>query len=238
MAEPHPAGVKEPGTPAVDPAGEETDSPETTGNPRRGRIPRRVLLWYIGGALAVVALVVSGLVAWNAVNSDSTVLSQVAGSRIAKDPQNPGMVTYTDPGTRFRLDFPSSWRTSVIGGADVRLLAGPGNDDLISVRVVTLDTDSSGSPTQASIRPYLDTIVQEPTVRIVRRDEITMDRLPGWYYVYTFTDSKTHREGVHAQYFILRGSELYSIVFQALPASDFSRLAPVYQQVANSIQFY
>lgn len=201
-------------------------------------MPLRRLLWLIGGVLAVIALAASGIFAWQSINHDSTVLTQVSGTQIARDPQDPGQLVYTDSGTRFRLRFPASWSTRDVGGADVRLLAGPGGGDLISVRVVTLDTGSTAAPTPASLRPYLDTIVQEPTVKVVRRDQIVMDQMPGWYYVYTFADSSTHAEGIHAQYFIIRGSQLYSITFQALPASDFSRLAPTYQQVANSIRFY
>lgn len=230
MADPHPAEVIEPDTGTADPG--------SRVRVRLREMPLRQRLWLAGGVIAVAALAVSGVLAWQAVNTDNNVLTQVAGTQIAKDPQHPGQVIFTDPATRMRLDFPASWQTRQVGGADVRLLAGPGNDDLISVRVDTLDTGSSAPPTPASLKPYLDTIVEEPTVKIVREDQIVMDHLPGLYYVYTFTDSATHKEGVHAQYFVIRGSQLYSIVFQALPASDFSTMAPAYQQVANSIQFY
>lgn len=198
----------------------------------------RQKVWIAGGVIAVIALLIAGGLAWQATSQGSAVLSQVAGTQITSDPHHPGQDLYTDSGTKFRLDFPASWSTRAVGGADVRLLAGPGGGDLMSIRVVTLDTGSSGSPTAVSLKPYLDTIVNEPTVKIVREDQIVMDNLPGWYYVYTFTDSTSHAQGVHAQYFLIRGSQLYSIVFQALPTSDFAKLAPVYQQVANSIQFY
>ncbi|MBO0821796.1 MAG: hypothetical protein J2P26_13215, partial [Nocardiopsaceae bacterium] len=166
------------------------------------------------------------------------VLTQVAGTSMAKDPHNPNLIDYTDPGTKFKLSFPASWSTRDIGGSDVRLLAGPGNGDLMSVRVDTLDTGSSAAPTQDSLEPYLNAIVQGDGVKIITRDKIQMGNLPGWYYVYTFTDSSSKQEGIHAQYFIIRGNQLYSIVFQALPLDDFHKLATTYQQVANSIRFY
>lgn len=194
-------------------------------------------LWVAGGVVAVIALIVVGWYAWQATETGGDVLAQVAQTQITKDPHNPGQDIYTDSGTKFRLEFPATWSTRSVGGADIRLLAGPGGGDLMSVRVVTLDTGGT-PPTPASLKPYLDTIVNEPTVKIVREDQIVMDKLPGWYYTYTFVDSSTHLQGVHAQYFITRGSQLYSIVFQALPTPDFNKLAPVYQKVANSIQFY
>jgi hypothetical protein len=242
MADRPPAEVIEPESPEDEAARERADSDaqkaqETTAASTR-RMPLRRLLWLAGGVAAVVALAVAGFLTWQSINADGNVLTQVAGTQITKDPQHPGLVTFTDPETRFRLDFPASWQTRQVGGADVRLLAGPGNDDLISVRVDTLDTGSSSPPTTASLKPYLDTIIQEPTVKVVQQAQIAMDHLPGWYYVYTFTDSTTHAEGIHAQYFIVRGNQLYSIVFQALPATDFSKMAATYQQIANSIRFY
>lgn len=208
---------------------------------RKPKMDLRQKLWVSGGVIAVIALIIAGVLAYQATSAGDHALSQVAGTKISQDPQHPGQDLYTDPGNRFRLDFPSSWTTRAIGGADVRLLAGPGGNlggDLVSVRVDTLDTGSSTPPTPASLKPYLDTIVNEPTVKIIREDQIILDKLPGMYYVYTFTDSSSHAQGVHAQYFIIRGNALYSIVFQALPTTDFAKLAPVYQQVANSIHFY
>lgn len=227
----------DPEEPGPDAAAAAASGAGKAAGPRR-RMPLGQLLWIIGGVVAVIALGVAGFVTWQVTSASKSVLAQVPGTRITRDAQDPSQVTFTDSGTRFRLSFPASWSTRDVGGADVRLLAGPGGGDLMSVRVVTLNTGSSSPPSPTSLRPYLDTIVQEPTVKIVQRAQIVMDKLPGWYYVYTFTDSSTHRVGVHAQYFIIRGSQLYSIVFQALPSSDFSKLAPVYQKVANSIQFF
>jgi hypothetical protein len=216
-------------------SGVDSEAGPTAGanQPRRGS--RRRLLWRIAGVAAVVVLVVCGFVTWQAFNNDSKVLSQVAGTQTARDPKNPALVTYTDNETRLRLSFPGSWTTRVAGGADVRLIAGPGNGDLMSVRVVNLDTGTN-PPTPTNLKPYLDTIVDEPGVTVLQQNQTTMNGQQGWYYVYTFQNG--NQTGLHAQYFIIRGQQLYSIVFQALPESDFARLAPTYQQVANSIRFY
>jgi hypothetical protein len=205
---------------------------------KANRWSKRRLFWTIGGVLAAIALGVCGFVTWQALNQDDKVLNQVAGTQTNPDPQNPGMVSYTDSETRMRISFPGAWATKRAGGADVRLVAGPGNGDLLSVRVVSLDTGTSGPPTPTSLKPYLDTIVNEPGVTMLQQNQIDMNHVPGWYYVYTFKDGPTGAQGIHAQYFAIRGNQLYSIVFQALPESDFQALAPVYQQIANSIQFY
>lgn len=208
------------------------------GTARRRWWPSKRLLWTIGGFAAVVVLLVCGVLTWQALNQDNKTLTQVAGTQIGRDPRNPALATYDDSETRFRLSFPVSWATQRVGGADVRLVAGPGGGDLMSIRVVSLDTGSAAPPTPDSLKPYLDTIVNEPGVTMLQQNQISMGALTGWYYVYTFQDSATKAQGIHNQYFMIRGNQLYSIVFQALPQSDFSPLAPVYQQVVNSIQFY
>lgn len=196
------------------------------------------LLWTVGGVFAAVALLVIGALTWQALNQDQKSVTQAQGTQIDKDPQNPALATCDDKETRFRVSFPANWGTQRVGGADVRLVAGPGNGNLMSVRVVSLDTGASGPPTPTSLKPYLDTIVNEPGVTMLQQNQITISNLPGWYYAYTFKDTASGATGVHNQYFIIRGNQLYSIVFQALPQSDFAALAPVYQQVVNSLQFY
>lgn len=218
---------------------ETTDHPVAAANAPSGRgLSWRRILWVTGGFLAAVILGICATVTWQALDHDDEVRSQVAGTQSTQTPQQPGMVTSTDDETRFRINFPGSWATRKTGGADVRLVAGPGGGNLMSVRVVSLDTGAGGPPTPAGIKPYLDTIVNEPGVTVLQQNQTQIGGLPGWYYVYSFTDPATKQQGVHAQYFALRGSQLYSIVFQALPASDFGRLAPTYQQIANSIQFF
>jgi hypothetical protein len=200
------------------------------------RPDRRRWLWRAGGAVAALALVTAAITTWRVIDHDQKLITNVSGTRTQQDATHPGYVTFTDSETGFRLELPAAWSTRVAGTADVRLVAGPGGDNLMSVRVATLDTGTA-NPTAAGLRPYFDTIVNQPTTHILQRTKIDIDGVPGWYYVYTFKDASSGQVGVHAQYFLLRGSELFSIVFQALPQSSFAGLAPAYQQVANSIRF-
>lgn len=208
------------------------------GMSKRERWSGKRLLWTIGGVLAVVVLLIGGFLTWQLINSDSKAVTQVAGAQIAPDPKNPALATFNDTETGFRMSFPAAWGTQRTGSADVRLVAGPGGGNLMSVRVVTLDTGSAGPPTPISLKPYLDTIVNEPGVTMLQQTQVTISNIPGWNYVYTFKDTTTNTQGVHTQFFLIRGNRLYSIVFQALPQSDFSTLAPVYQQVIGSLQFF
>ncbi len=60
--------------------------------------------------------------------------------------------------------------------------------------------------------------------------------MPGYYYLYTFIDGETGAEGAHAHYFLFRGRNMYTLVFQALPSDGFSRLSGVFDQIAASLQ--
>ena len=63
-----------------------------------------------------------------------------------------------------------------------------------------------------------------------------VDGMPGYYYLYTFNEAETGAEGAHAQYFLFRGRNMYTLVFQALPPRASSRLSRVFDQMAESFQ--
>lgn len=216
--------------------------PAANPEPGPGRLHRawlrwRRIAWGAGGFLAALVLGACATITWQALDHDDQVRQQ-APTHSALSPQNPQFATSTDDETRFRISFPLAWATRKTGGADVRLVAGPGGGDLMSVRVVSLAAGASGPPTPDGIKPYLDTIVNEPGVTVLQQNPTQLGGLPGWYYTYAFKDPATGQQGVHAQYFALRGNQLFSVVFQALPGTDFPKLAPAYQQVANSVQFF
>jgi hypothetical protein len=86
---------------------------------------------------------------------------------------------------------------------------------------------------------------KEVTDRIVSGDGIEHNTqpqvlhqagLPGYFYVYRFKDSASGQVGVHSHYFLFKGSTMISFVFQALPDTDFQRLATLYDQVIASFK--
>ena len=67
----------------------------------------------------------------------------------------------------------------------------------------------------------------EPLSQVVR-----VGALSGVYYLYYFPAGD--QRGVHAHYFLFSGKQMFTLVFQALPAADFQRLAKTFDAVAET----
>lgn len=66
--------------------------------------------------------------------------------------------------------------------------------------------------------------------------QVTLGGLPGYLYLYTFEDPSTGQRGGHAHYFLFQGATMLTLVFQALPATKFVPLAPLFDRVASTFR--
>jgi hypothetical protein len=98
-------------------------------------------------------------------------------------------------------------------------------------------TDQVTTPENlGNLRSVTDGIIgSNPSARVLKQDTVSINGLIGYYYLYTFKDA-TGLDGVHAHYFLFSGHNMYSIVFQALPASQFTRFAGIFDQIAQSFK--
>lgn len=191
---------------------------------RGGRGPNMTLV-----AAGAVALVVVAVVAF-------LLLSQRAND--AKDDQAassttlPEMVELTDEGAGISFKHPASW---------TRLEDRSGQR-----RVVLLESDNNGMwvslygvPSEVGdLRTFARGIITQGSepVAIGLENEITLNNLPGFYFFYTFHDSLTGQQAAHFRYFLRRGSQVISLVFQVSPATDHARLTPIFDKIAESFQ--
>ena len=142
-------------------------------------------------------------------------------------------VSHHDPDTDFSISYPKTWTEAKQPDGDVRLLLSAGDLDSLLVRVVRLE----GPVTQANLgdlRSVTDAIVTGSEVKILEQRTVTLNGMPGYYYLYTFKDSTSGAQGVHAHYFLFQGRKMNILVFQALPIEHFNRLATTFDQVAES----
>lgn len=148
-----------------------------------------------------------------------------------------GFVVYEDAEAGFSLAYPKTWNRLESADPQIRLIATPNQRDSLLVRVfqpgfaVTADNLHQA-------RTLTDSLVDAGRgVKILAEPEqITLGGLPGYFYFYTFKDSETGKKGVHSHYFLFDGETMVTIVFQALPAPRFPRLAPVFDEIANSFR--
>ena len=144
---------------------------------------------------------------------------------------------FSDPQTGFSITHPSRWRRLSPADGQVRLLVAGGGGASLLVRRSSLGLRVRPE-TLRSAKKLTDNLVKEAgNVQQVRRpQQVRLSGLPGYLYVYTFRDRGTRQRGAHAHYFLFRNENMFSIVFQALPARNFAGVAPLFQRIANSFR--
>lgn len=148
-----------------------------------------------------------------------------------------GFGTLRHPSSGFSLQYPRSWEQfdPKDPPREVPLVAGPGGDDFVLVRLCRLPEEI---PREAvpGLRPGFDSIIQGGKANILEQKQITLNRLPGFHYLYTFLDEQTQQQGVHSHYFLVDKATVFQLVFQALPVEDFRGLSRTFDQIANSFR--
>lgn len=188
--------------------------------PERGQNMTAVV---VGAVVLVVVAVVAFLLLSQ--RTDKAKDNQAASSTTL-----PEMVELTDQGAGISLKHPVSWTKL--------------DDPSGQRRIVLLESENNGLwvslygiPSQVTdLRTFAREIVtqgDEP-VSIAVEDSITLNGLPGFYFFYTFNDSLTGQQAAHFRYFLTRGSQLITLVFQVSPAADHARLTPIFDQIAES----
>jgi hypothetical protein len=142
---------------------------------------------------------------------------------------------FNDPATGTRLSFPKAWTRlpTTDSEADIRLALSAGGSDLVLLRVIPLQSEVTAA-NLGDLKAVTDAVVSGGKVQVLQQQQVEVNGLPGYYYLYTYTDAQNGQQGVHAHYFLFQGKKMNSIVFQAEPTSDFQRLATTFDQVANS----
>jgi hypothetical protein len=151
----------------------------------------------------------------------------------ATSPLPSGFVQFRDPEAGFQIAYPGTWRRVESSDPQVRIVATPNGRDSFLVRVIPLPEEIDPNDV-AGARDALKELIAGPGVEILDSTQLSLGGVPGWYFLYTFTDAQTDQEGVHSHYFLFNGPRLDIIVFQGLPAGRFGVLAQTFDQIASS----
>lgn len=146
------------------------------------------------------------------------------------------LTSFKDDATGFSIKYPKAWTRVESSDPGVPLILSFGNRDALHVRLEHTEVPTNAANI-ANIKAFTDGVVgQNKTAKLLQQRQVAVDNMPGYYYLYTFVDQESGAEGVHAHYFLFRGRKMYSVVLQALPSEGFSGLAPVFDQVIESIK--
>ncbi|MGI8757894.1 MAG: hypothetical protein ACR2K0_01140 [Acidimicrobiales bacterium] len=202
--------------------------------PRRRRLPPgRIVV--IGLALAALAavLVFSG----DSGDGDGTTpgAADEAPRSLADLPE--GYVTYRDAETGFTLHHPETWIQTIRPQESQRLVLNAGGDNGVLVRVQETEQPIVTTEDLEQIRPVTDGIAASAAgVEVLATDSVTVNDMPGFFYLSRFTNEETGKSGVNAHYFLFQGRKMNIILFQAVPEDEFERLAPEFDKVLASFR--
>jgi hypothetical protein len=193
-------------------------------------------------------VLIAGVGTWMAAARDTSgdrmpPTMQARNVDAAPTPARPDeLVEFRHDHAGFALSYPKGWIRATAPNPQLVLVAAehdPAKNlgGSILVRVTPLDAPVGkgqlGEARQATEALVTSsdgvTLKAEPT-------ETEQGGLPGLYYLYTFRDPVSGAVGVHSHYFLFKGATMISIVFQALPDTDFGRLAPLFDRVAGSVR--
>lgn len=153
------------------------------------------------------------------------------------------LTTYVDDDAGFTVKYPKSWDRYGSNDPNDHLIAAerpagserPGNGVIIRLFRTEIPTTSENLE---NIRTFTDGVVGDvPSATVLQRGrEININGMPGYFYLYTFTDESTGREGAHGHYFLFRGTKAYQLIVEAIPSEGYARLAHLFDQIGESFK--
>jgi hypothetical protein len=195
--------------------------------------------WIKITAVVVVGLVAAGIAF--AAGHRSVDKPEPAASSATSTPTSGqatgGLVEFRDEKDGFAISYPSNWLRLQSTDPSVVLVVSEkapeqNTGGSVLTRTITL-ANPVGQDQLAEAKKITDEIVTKgPGVELKFEPKaITQGGLPGWLYLYTFADQASGQRGVHSHYFLFKDRTMISFVFQALPETEFTRLAPVFDDV-------
>lgn len=152
--------------------------------------------------------------------------SPTAGPKIPLD-----FRTFADPEAGLAISYPRTWQAFREMEGQDRLIVGNGEDDFLKVTYARLDGEILPGDVLA-VRKKLEDDLGDSIMLFQK--QIILNGVPGWYFRYVLADPQTSEESVRAHYFLFDRSNFYQVIFEVNPSSDFARLAPTFDRIADT----
>lgn len=153
-----------------------------------------------------------------------------------------GLVEVHNQPAGFFISYPKDWSRLESADPQVTLVASEHGGEAprggsILTRVIELPHEVGADHLSEAKKSTDGIVAKNPSVELrAEPTRLDLGGVPGYFYLYTFEDAGTGQRGAHSHYFLFKGARLITIVFQALPDTDFVRLAPTFDQVAASFR--
>jgi hypothetical protein len=203
---------------------------------------RRRITLAVAGLGAAAALGLGAILGGNVLSKDKAPSSASPPSTpTANNRQAPslpaGMVEFRDDAAGFAVGYPADWQRLESNDPQVGLIATRNQKDSFLARVVRLN-----SPVGPADLPRLKTVTDEVVkanqgVEVLQGPrEVQVGGVPGYFYLYRFTDAASGQRGAHSHYFLFRDATMITLVFQALPEESFTELAPLFDRIVSTFR--
>jgi PsbP len=145
-------------------------------------------------------------------------------------------VTFTDRQAGFSIAYPRGWKRLRPADAGVRLIAADGKRASLLVRIAPVGLDVT-QDTLPAVRDLTQRLVtaDRGVKRVSTPEQVSLDGLPGYRYVYTFT-ARDGTRGAHVHYFLFRNKRLISLVFQVPGVRAVKRDSVLLDRVAGTFR--
>jgi hypothetical protein len=146
-----------------------------------------------------------------------------------------GLVSFKDERQGLAISYPATWQRIASPDPRVSLVTGTAEVSLL-MRTRNIGTTVAVEDLERA-RIFTNRLVaRAEKVRQLRppRHIENLGGLPGWLYIYSFFDPATKQRGAHAHYFLFRGEEMVTLVFQTVPSESFATYAPLFDRIAGT----
>lgn len=143
---------------------------------------------------------------------------------------------YRDDASGFSLRYPKGWVKYVPAASDYRLAVAiqPPDTDGFWVRLYPIQTEAT-EENIGNFKAVTDTVVfGDQSAKLIQEQLLRVNGRLAYYYLYTVEDPISRNQAIHAHYFIFEGLRMFSLIFQSVPADDFTRQAGIFDQIAES----
>lgn len=193
-------------------------------------------LWLIiATVLVVIALIATvTLFVWPGFLSSNGSQDNAPANSAAASSPSADFTEFRNDQIGIALSYPSSWAQLRSPDPQVLLVASEGPLGTVQMRALDLPTPVGQAELPAA-KQLTDQIVGANTTAkmIVEPKQVQPGGLPGYWYLYTFTD-QDGQEGAHSHFFIFKDKTMISLVFETLPAENFKDSAPEFDKIIDS----
>ena len=194
--------------------------------------------------VAAIVLVVTGLLGIECSNDNpkQATTTTKPTTTTTKPASKAGFVEFKDTKVGWAISYPEHWLLLQAKDAEVSLVASEllpaeNKGGSLLARVVNLGT-RIGEEELAEARKITDPIVIGVEGVQLRAEPLVLHQggLPGYFYFYTFKDATSGKQGAHSHYFLFKGQTMITLVFQAVPDSEFARLATLFDEIIGTFR--